>query len=55
MDAMVRNFAKWMPGHRPLWTCVGVAGLVEDDMWVEIEVSAHDAEGFAEDAANKEV
>lgn len=42
MKAMVRNFEKWMPNHRPLWTCVGVTRLGEDDMRVEIEVSAHD-------------
>lgn len=45
MDAMVRNFKKWMPDHKPLWTCVGVARLGEDDMRVEIEVVAHDPEG----------
>jgi enamine deaminase RidA (YjgF/YER057c/UK114 family) len=45
MDAMVRNFRKWMPEHQPLWTCVGVARLGEDDMRVEIEVVAHDPEG----------
>lgn len=55
MDAMVRNFAKWMPDHCPLWTCVGVARLGEDDMWVEIEVSAHDAEGAGEVAAKRVV
>lgn len=42
MDAMVRNFRKWMPDHQPLWTCVGVSRLGEDDMRVEIEVVAHD-------------
>ncbi|KAM3458687.1 hypothetical protein MY3296_000445 [Beauveria thailandica] len=45
MDAMVRNFRKYMPDHQPLWTCVGVTRLGEDDMRVEIEVSAHDPEG----------
>ncbi|KHO00393.1 Endoribonuclease L-PSP/chorismate mutase-like protein [Metarhizium album ARSEF 1941] len=46
-EAMVRNFKKWMPNHQPLWTCVGVARLAEDDMRVEIEVSAHDPAGAA--------
>ncbi|KAI1452363.1 putative L-PSP endoribonuclease family protein [Annulohypoxylon moriforme] len=44
MDAMVRNFRKWLPDHEPLWTCVGVTRLGEDDMRVEIEVVAHDPE-----------
>lgn len=39
--AMVRNFRKWMPNHKPIWTCVGVPRLGEDDMRVEIEVVAH--------------
>lgn len=41
LAAMVRNFRKWMPNHQPLWTCVGVPRLGEDDMRVEIEVVAH--------------
>ncbi|KAK7698459.1 hypothetical protein SLS64_012580 [Diaporthe eres] len=45
LAAMVRNFRKYMPDHKPLWTCVGVARLGEDDMRVEIEVVAHDSEG----------
>lgn len=45
LAAMVRNFEKWMPDHRPIWTCVGVPRLGEDDMRVEIEVVAHDPEG----------
>ena len=45
MKAMVRNFEKWMPGHQPLWTCVGVPNLGEGEMRVEIEVVAHDIEG----------
>ncbi|KAL5610609.1 hypothetical protein FOBRF1_006726 [Fusarium oxysporum] len=45
LGAMVRNFKKWMPDHQPLWTCVGVPRLGEDDMRVEIEVVAHDPEG----------
>lgn len=42
LDAMVRNFKRWMPNHQPIWTCVGVTRLGEDDMRVEIEVVAHD-------------
>ncbi|RDW63542.1 L-psp endoribonuclease family [Coleophoma cylindrospora] len=49
--AMVRNFKKWMPDHQPIWTCVGVPRLGEDDMRVEIEVSAHDPEGAKVEAA----
>lgn len=47
LEAMVRNFKKYMPDHQPIWTCVGVTRLGEDDMRVEIEVVAHDAEGAA--------
>lgn len=42
LEAMVRNFKKYMPNHNPLWTCVGVTRLGADDMRVEIEVVAHD-------------
>jgi enamine deaminase RidA (YjgF/YER057c/UK114 family) len=45
LTAMVRGFEKWMPGHKPIWTCIGVTRLGMDDMRVEIEVSAHDEEG----------
>jgi enamine deaminase RidA (YjgF/YER057c/UK114 family) len=45
LAAMVRNFKKYMPDHQPIWTCVGVPRLGEDDMRVEIEVVAHDPEG----------
>ncbi|BCR94547.1 RidA family protein [Aspergillus luchuensis] len=45
LEAMVRNFKKYMPDHQPIWTCVGVTRLGEDDMRVEIEVVAHDPEG----------
>lgn len=44
LAAMVRNFRKYMPDHQPIWTCVGVPRLGEDDMRVEIEVVAHDPE-----------
>ena len=42
LAAMTRNFKKWMPDHKPIWTCVGVTRLGEDNMRVEIEVVAHD-------------
>jgi enamine deaminase RidA (YjgF/YER057c/UK114 family) len=43
MNAMARNFGKWMHKHKPLWTCVGVAKLRGGDMMrVEIEVQAYD-------------
>ncbi|KAE8161945.1 L-PSP endoribonuclease family protein [Aspergillus tamarii] len=42
LEAMVRNFKKYMPNHEPIWTVVGVSRLGEDDMRVEIEVVAHD-------------
>ncbi|KAL3476602.1 YjgF-like protein [Aspergillus californicus] len=45
LAAMVRNFRKYMPAHQPIWTCVGVPRLGEEDMRVEIEVVAHDPEG----------
>ncbi|KAL9111350.1 MAG: hypothetical protein Q9227_004227 [Pyrenula ochraceoflavens] len=45
LEAMVRNFKKYMPDHQPVWTTIGVTRLGEDDMRVEIEVSAHDPEG----------
>lgn len=44
MEAMIRNFKKWMPDHKAVWTTVGVTRLGEDDMRVEIEVVAHDEE-----------
>ncbi|KAH7041936.1 Endoribonuclease L-PSP/chorismate mutase-like protein [Macrophomina phaseolina] len=48
LQAMVRNFKKWMPNHKPLWTCVGVTRLGEDDMRVEIEVVALDEPGVGD-------
>ena len=45
LAVMTRNFEKWMPEHQPIWTCVGVTGLGEDDMRVEMEVVAHDPDG----------
>ncbi|EME89015.1 uncharacterized protein MYCFIDRAFT_170549 [Pseudocercospora fijiensis CIRAD86] len=42
--AMVRNFKKWMPDLQPIWTCVGVTRLGEEDMRVELEVVTHNPE-----------
>lgn len=42
IEIMTRLFKEWMPNHQPLWTCVGVTRLGEDDMRVEIEVEAYD-------------
>lgn len=47
LEAMLRNFKKYMPNHQPLYTCIGVPRLGEDDMRVEIEVVAYDPEGAA--------
>ncbi|WVF68533.1 hypothetical protein IAT40_003301 [Kwoniella sp. CBS 6097] len=42
LNAIVaRNFAKWMPDHKPLWTQLGVRQLGEKDMHVEIKVQAY--------------
>ncbi|KAH0421665.1 l-psp endoribonuclease family [Colletotrichum camelliae] len=41
-EAMVRNFRRWMPNHKALWTAVGVGKLGDERMLVEIEVVAHD-------------
>jgi enamine deaminase RidA (YjgF/YER057c/UK114 family) len=42
MEAVSREFRKWMPNHQPIWTAVGVTRMGRDDMRVEIEVSAYD-------------
>ena len=39
---MVANFEKYMPGHEPIWTCVGVTALALPQMRIEIEVVAID-------------
>lgn len=41
-EAMLRNMRKWMPNHKPLWTCIGVPRLGDDRMRVEVEVQAYD-------------
>lgn len=48
LAAMVRNFDKWMPNHKPLWTVIGVVKLGAEGMKVEIEVQAHDPQGSKE-------
>ncbi|KAK7056375.1 NRAMP-like transporter smf-3 [Paramarasmius palmivorus] len=40
LAGMVRNLQKWCPNHQPIWTCVGVSRLGEEEMKVEIEVEA---------------
>ncbi|KAL4814607.1 Endoribonuclease L-PSP/chorismate mutase-like protein [Aspergillus spinulosporus] len=47
-DSIARNFGKWMPEHKPLWTCVQVGRLAKDGMKVEIEVEAHVPVGVKE-------
>ncbi|KAJ0385532.1 hypothetical protein COL922a_006199 [Colletotrichum nupharicola] len=42
-EAMLRNFRRWLPGHKALWTAVGVKKLGDETMLVEIEVVAHDS------------
>lgn len=42
LNAMVENFRKWCPNHKPLWTCIGVPQLGLPAMKVEIEVVAYD-------------
>ncbi|KAF2847367.1 hypothetical protein T440DRAFT_481791 [Plenodomus tracheiphilus IPT5] len=48
LELMTKGFKKWMPDHSPIWTCVGVVKLGEDDMKVEIEVVAHDPKSCAQ-------
>ncbi|KAK6909673.1 endoribonuclease L-PSP [Kwoniella mangroviensis CBS 10435] len=42
IEAVSAGFRKWCPNHKPLWTCIGVTRLGEDDMRIEIDVVAHD-------------
>lgn len=42
MGKMVENFGRYMPGHAPVWTCVGVTALGLPEMRIEIEVVAVD-------------
>lgn len=39
---MKMNIDKWLPDHKPIWTCIGVAKLAFPGMNVEIEVAAYD-------------
>lgn len=39
---MKMNIDKWLPDHKPIWTCIGVAKLAFPEMNVEIEVAAYD-------------
>ncbi|KAI0766950.1 hypothetical protein BD413DRAFT_614939 [Trametes elegans] len=43
---MRRNFEQWLPSHKPVWTCIGVAQLSDR---VEIEVQAYDPKQYASD------
>ncbi|EMR68125.1 putative l-psp endoribonuclease family protein [Eutypa lata UCREL1] len=54
-DHVVRNYRRWMPGHQPTWTEVGVKELGLDTMHFEIEVEALDPEGAAVAAAAAKV
>ncbi|KAL4913897.1 Endoribonuclease L-PSP/chorismate mutase-like protein [Aspergillus aurantiobrunneus] len=40
---LVDNLRKWMPGHKPVLTCVAVKGLALEGMRIEMEAVAHDA------------
>ncbi|KAB8220939.1 Endoribonuclease L-PSP/chorismate mutase-like protein [Aspergillus novoparasiticus] len=39
---LVQNFQRWMPDHKPVFTCVGVNELALEGMRIEIEAFAHD-------------
>ncbi len=41
-ESMKKNMQKWMPGHRPIWTMLGVTALGLPAMRVEIDVVAID-------------
>jgi len=40
VDYTSKKFREYMPSHAPLWTCVGVPNLGDENMRVEIEVTA---------------
>lgn len=42
LAVMTQSFQKWMPDHKPLWTCAGGTRLGGDDTRVANEVVAHD-------------
>lgn len=41
---VVEQLKKWMPNHRPTWTCVEVTKLGNPKMLIEVEVEAYVAE-----------
>ena len=41
LNIIVKCVKEFMPEHKPIWTCLGVAKLARDDMRVEIDVTAH--------------
>lgn len=41
VELFVENMKKYCPDHQPCWTCVGVQRLGQDDMRIEIDVTAH--------------
>lgn len=41
MELMAAQFEKWMPNHKPIWTCIGSPRLGDEKMRIEIEVVAH--------------
>lgn len=40
-EMVTGNFKKYIPGHRPIWTCVEIGKLGIEGMVIEIEVEAH--------------
>lgn len=40
-DHVINGFRRYMPDHRPVWTCVEIAKLGIEGMLIEIEVEAH--------------
>jgi hypothetical protein len=41
-ERVVYNLKKWMPGHSPIWTELGVKELGLKGMMFEIDVEAYD-------------
>lgn len=42
IPAMAKNFKKYFPDHKPIWTAVGVEQLAMPEMLIEIEAVAYD-------------
>ena len=40
-EMVTSNFKKFLPGNRPVWTCVEIGKLGIEGMVIEIEVEAH--------------